>query len=306
MGPLNQLFADPIVQSVVAPLLVAAILTGLLGFGFGRTLGPRIAAAAIPVGFLVSYWATVGWPSFPPVASNQKIAYIVLLGVIFGTMVDLFRENARQVQIGMVVWPAVIVCWLGVKILFPKSDGGLGWIIIDRPAPVDMAVGVALWVAGTAVLLGLRESRGGSEHKGAMLLIAAVGVSFIGLIGSSASFAQLSGGLAAATGGFLLWNWPKNRFLFGWTAMFGGAGALLSIVSAMVLFTNASKLALLLILPVFFADRLAARLPLAGNPALAPFMLAAVCLVPVALAVLVAYLSSGGGSGYAFNMEVSH
>ena len=137
-----------------------------------------------------------------------------------------------------------------------------------------------------------------------MLLIAAVGVSLIALIGSSASLAQLSGGLAAATGGFMLWNWPKARFSFGWSGVYGGVGVLFSFIVAMILFTNASKLALLLILPVFFAYRVTARLPLASRPALAPFVLAAVCLVPVGIAVLIASLSGGGGRGYAFRMAV--
>ncbi len=290
---MSQWLADPIFQSVVAPLLVAAVLTGGLGFGLGKTIGPRIAAAAIPIGFLVSYWATVGWPAFPPVASNQKIVYLILFGAVIGVMFDLVQRADLMRWLGPVVWSGAIAGWMG-------------WRMITTPSIPGLATISALWLAGAIVLYASRVTRGSGSVPAVMLLIAAIGVSLIALIGSSASFAQLSGGLAAATGGFMLWNWPKSRFSFEWAGALGGMGALLSLVAALVLFTDASKLALILILPMFFGDRLTARLPRATHPVFAPFVLAAVCLVPVALAVLVAYLSGGGGSGYAFNMQVSH
>lgn len=271
---------------------MAAILSGLLGFGLGPKYGPRVAAAAIPVGFLVSCWATIGWPAFPPVSSNQKIVYVALIGTIAGVIFVFLGRNQLLNRIGPALWSGMVICWLG-------------WRTLTAPSLTGLALLGGLWLAGMTIIIGLRSQRSEGIAPGVMLLIAACGVSLIALIGSSASFAQLSGGLAAATGGFLLWNWPKDRFPFGWVGQLGGAGALLSLVTAMALFTSASKLAILLILPVFFADRLAARLPLSSHPVLAPFALAMVCLVPVAIAVLVAYQSSGGESGYAFNMEVS-
>ena len=293
---MSQWLADPLIQSVILPLLISAILSGLLGFGSGKTIGPRIAAAAIPMGFIVCYWAIVGWPAFPPVSSTQKIVYLILFGAVIGVIFDLTQraDNADKMRwIGPVVWSGAIVGWMG-------------WRMIATPSIPGLATISSLWLAGAFVIHAARATRGGGSVPAVMLLIAAIGVSLIALMGSSASFAQLSGGLAAATGGFMLWNWPKSRFSFEWAGAFGGMGALLSLVAALVLFTDASKLALILILPVFFAERLAVRLPLASRPVLAPFVLAAVCLVPVAVAVLVAYQSSGGGSGYAFNMEVSY
>ncbi len=276
--------ADPIVQSAVAPLLVAAVLTGLIGLGLGRAVGPKIAAAAIPIAFLASCWATIGLPAFPPVSSSQKIVCIVGLGAVAGVILDLIRGNDKIRWIAPLAGAGVIAAWLG-------------WRYFTAPDAAALVTLAALWLAGAAILMGSQEARSYGAAPAVTLLIAAIGVSLIALAGSSASFAQLSGGLAAATGGFLLWNWPKSRFSFGWAGLFGGTGALLSLAAALVLFTSASKLALILILPAFFADRLAAHLPLADRPVFAPFVLAAVCLVPVTLAVLVAYLS-GGGSGY--------
>jgi hypothetical protein len=289
--------ADPPIQSIVIPLSIAGVLSGMLGFGFRKYYGPELASAAIPAGFLASCWATVGWPAFPPVSSNQKIVYVALFGTLIGIMIGALRFDRRLRWFGVAIWPAVIAGWLGLRGLSPETSGGFGWTIFS-PAPTDIITLAVLWFAGVAVLAGLRHMQEGSSAPCIALLIAAVGTSMIALLGSSASLAQLSGGLAAATGGFLLWNWPKNRFQFGWAGLFGGAGALFALISAMVLFTNASKLALILISPVFFADRLAVRLPFASRPALAPFVQAAVCLVPVAIAVLVAYFSSGGGSAY--------
>lgn len=309
MSTLSQWMADPIIQSAVAPFLVAAILTGLLGFGLGKPIGHRVAAAAIPAGFLASYWATIGWPSFPPVSSTQKIFFIAILGTIVGAILNAIRANDGTERFAMVqgVWIASIVGWLGWKVPFLDASGTftLAWLGYSAQWISGVFTLLALIGTGAVGTLFLWLDRRNGACWAVMLMMAAIGVSFIALLGSSASYAQLSGGLAAATGGFLLWNWPKDRFSLGWAAFLGGSGALIALVSSLALFTTASKLALALILPVFFCSRLAARLPLAANPVIAPFILAAVCLVPVGIAVLVAYLSSGGGSGYAAGAGIS-
>lgn len=289
---MDQWLVDPIIQSVIAPVVVAFLATGILAFVLGRTVGARIAAAAVPVGFLVSYWITVGWPPFPPVSSSQKIIYVVVFGAGVGALFDLVGRRDAIARIGTVVWPVLIVGWLG-------------WRELTSPSLLGVATMVALCLGGIAIFAGLHTSRGGQSAPTITLLVGALGASLVALIGSSASISQLSIGLAAASGGFLLWNWPKSRFSFGTAALFGGAGALVALVSALTLFASASKLALILLIPVFFADRLAVRLPMASKPAVGALVLGVVCLVPAAIAVLAAYLSSEGGSGYAYLMDVS-
>ena len=189
------------------------------------------------------------------------------------------------------VWPVLVVGWLGLREI--ASPSGLGVVTL-----------IALCLGGIAIFAGLRASRDGETAPTIALLVGGLGAGLVALIGSSASISQLSIGLAAACGGFLLWNWPKSRFAFGSAALFGGGGALVALVSAMTLFASASKLALILLIPVFFADRLAVRLPLATRPAIGPVVVGIICMVPAAIAVLAAYLTSGGGSGYASVTDV--
>ena len=289
---MDQLLVDPIIQSVIAPVVVAFVVAGVLGFGLGRTLGARVAAVAIPAGFLVSYWVTVGWPPFPPVSSSQKIIYVAVFGAAAGMLLDVAGQGGRVARAAGIIAPILIAGWLG-------------WRGLGAPTLLGLVTLAVLCVGGIAIMTGLRTARGAETAPAVMLLVGGLGGGFVALIGSSASISQFSIGLAAASGGFLLWNWPKSRFSFGSGAVLGGAGALIALMSALTLFTSASKVALALLVPVFFADRVAARLPMAERPAIGPMVLGAICLVPAAIAVLVAYLSSEGRGGYSFLLDVS-
>ena len=103
-----------------------------------------------------------------------------------------------------------------------------------------------------------------------MVLVTGIGMSVIALIGAAASLSQLAAAVAAATGGFLLWNWPKQRYPFSMVALFGAASALFSIAATIVLFTRASTLALAILLGIFVAGLLRARLPFVDRPVWGP------------------------------------
>ncbi|MEE8393766.1 MAG: hypothetical protein V3R66_05425, partial [Rhodospirillales bacterium] len=134
-----------------------------------------------------------------------------------------------------------------------------------------------------------------------MLLTASLGTGAVALIGFSASISQTAFALAAAAGGFMLWNWPGVRFVFGSAALFCGAGMLTALVGQMAFFTLAPVETLSFLLLIFYSDIIAKRIPLGGggvSDALRPVVLGLICMVPVVVSVALAYLSSVGEDGY--------
>jgi hypothetical protein len=101
--------------------------------------------------------------------------------------------------------------------------------------------------------------------------------------------------LAAATGGFLLWNWPRPRDEFALVGVLGAGGAWLMLVALTMLLTDVQPLALAALGLIFFADEVSRRLPpVEGDlgKLLRPVYLVLVALLPIALALLI---STWGG-----------
>lgn len=282
----GSLFANPLVQSAVLPLLVAVVATALLRLVGGAGRGPLLAGAAIALGFLAAYLTIAGVPLWPPRASDQKLAYVVVAGVFLGLLLDIMRPPELWQRAGIVLAAAVAVLWLAEPRL--------------RSPETAMLVRVALlWLGVSVALLRLSGMRARGSDAGATLLVVAAGLAPIAFFGASISVAQYAGALAAATGGFLLWSWPLSHYRFGQAGVLGAGGVLAAVVVIMALYTRASTMALALLLAAFFADLAARRVPLPGGTLkrlLGPISLALLGAVPVGLAVLVAYVA-GGGSG---------
>ena len=107
--------------------------------------------------------------------------------------------------------------------------------------------------------------------------------------------------VAAATGGFALWNWPKPRGSFGPAGVLGAGAILLALGSQFALYSDIPKLALALLLPVLLADRLADRIVAPDGRLgwlLAPAVLAVIAMIPVAAAVAIVLLQSDGDYPY--------
>jgi len=85
----SSLIQNPVFQTVVAPFTVALILAAVLRLVGGSGCGAAIMGIAIAVGFLVGYGLFEGVPSFPPLASKQKVFYLAALGGLVGLALDL-------------------------------------------------------------------------------------------------------------------------------------------------------------------------------------------------------------------------
>ncbi|MBI3706204.1 MAG: hypothetical protein HY246_00705 [Proteobacteria bacterium] len=277
------LIDDPLFRGAGLPLLAALVATGALRLLFGRGRGPAVASGSIALGFLVAYALILGLPNFPPNSSVHKIPYLVCAGLVLGLLLDLARNPAILEAILVALAPAGALAWFA-------------WARMEDPTLEAMGQLLALWLADVLILARLHRCRDRRQAPAVMLLLACLGAGAVAFIGASLSLAQLAFGLAAATGGFLLWNWPVHRYPLGAAGRYAGAGALLVLVDVMVLFSEIPKLALSLLILVFFCDRVAARLAAgqsAFGRAMAPVVLGVVAMIPVVAAGVTAYLIAG-------------
>jgi hypothetical protein len=268
---------DALIATVAVPLLAALVLTGCLRFAFGARLGPLLAGGAIALAFSAGYLARLGVPDFPPDAAMQKLVFIAALGFVIGFFVDIFQGVERDRLPMILVWPVLVVAWIGWREVL-NYTGQVG---------VTMAVS---WAFGAFIMIRLTGQPEESKSAPAfMLLFATIGVGILAVIAHSPMIAQLAAALATGTIGFLLWNWPVVRYPLGAMGALGGGGVLLGLAVNLGLFAESvSRPALAVLILVFVAPPLAARLPLGRHPVLGPMVLAIVAAIPVLIAVVIA------------------
>lgn len=102
---------NPLIQSIAIPLGLTLVVAGLLRLTFGKERGRILACVAVAVGFLASYFATLGTPPLPPRSSIQKFPYLVLAGALLGLVLDLTKAGRATMVIGA-LFPAVGLVWL--------------------------------------------------------------------------------------------------------------------------------------------------------------------------------------------------
>lgn len=287
------MFSDPLVQSAALPFFSALLLFWILRFVLARAGRPDmpLATAAVVVGFLLAYWAILGLPPLPPKASSQKLAYVSLIGLVFGLFVDLFHRRllSSLVPLFCLIWPGVVAFWLA----WPRVEG------VDLFAILGA---FGLWLGGALALFRLGRVRAEQERTltpGIMLLAVSLGAGALALYFASASLSQLAFAMAAALGGVLLWNWfavilrPDGIAPFGRGALFGSASALLAIADNLALYTETSYWAVALLLPIVYVNLVLADRPRGDGPiarTLRPVFLFIMSLIPVALLGTIVYL----------------
>lgn len=278
---MEEIILQTLIRGVGLPLAAAIAITGILRFALGADVGRAVAGGAIAIAFLASFAAVQSWPDFPPRSSGQKLPYIVLFGVVTGLALDALRAETFRAA-AVVVWPAVIVGWIGWRQLT-----GLG--------AADLATLAVVFAAGVIILHRLHAHREGPPFAAVTILAASVGTAAIAFMGGAASIALVLGILAAATGGFLLWNWPKPRMPFGAAALMGAGGAYVTIFTTGILFTETSRIALALMALVFLVPLTMRNFRMVNRPAIGPLVIGAVSIVPVAIGIAIAF-EPGGGS----------
>ncbi len=281
---------DDLLRYLIHSNLTGAILAPLfIGWAVSRFAGS--AGIAIGMGFPVGYALTAGLPPLPTLASDQKVAYLVLAGAALGLLLALTRAGRGWRRAALALWPGAGLAWIA-------------WRPLAVATPSLLLTLAALWLAATAVLWRL-EARAGQDadwdrvgHVPTMLAAAAVGVAAVALFAGSASLVLVCLALATAVWGANMANWGRTRAAFGIAALLAGGGGVFFLAAVAVLYAGASAAALAILLPCFWADRLA---PSAGGVWPRRVATLAVAAIPVLIAVAAAYavlsIPSTGPSG---------
>ena len=173
----------------------------------------------------------------------------------------------------------------------------------------------APWTAGIAVLVVVVVTTASgwryhaqaqrSSELGASIMVLCLAMAACAFMSNAASSAQLAGSLAAATGGFLLWSWPKARFPLNSAALAAALSLIAGLAVQLALFVP--KLEALALLPLVVIPFLIPRgaHPVKGSgltkQGLRPVMVGLICALPAATAVLIVFLTmpeATSSSGY--------
>ena len=275
---------NPVFQAAVAPFLASLVLVGAITLLAGaRRSSFGICGAAIAIA--IAYWLALSLPPFPPRAANHKLGYLIALS----TLLSFLLANRS--------WPARFAPALAYLVVI----AGLGWIAQSKIAQgqfleVALVIGVAL-----AAIVGLSLRRDEPVDNGVAVLVAAVAVAGIAFLAPSASLAQLSGAIAAATGGFLLWTWPRRRLDLSEAGLMAVAVPLVLVAGQASLYSRANDAALLVAAAIAFAP--AIRAIIARSPALAadtlrPIATGVTAAIIAAAALAIAFINQTGQSAY--------
>ena len=232
---------------------------------------------------MLTYAVTAGLPGIPTAGAAHKVFYLSVAGLVLGAVIDAEELGAWTRRVAVIVLPLLGLVWM----VGPLAN--LPAVLPDR-----MLV-LGLFGAAVVVLLRLTRSEGSAVTAPVHLAVAAAGVAAVAWYAGTYFAVQVGTALAAATLGFLVWNWPVYRYPPGAALLLGIGMPALALAAQLLLYDGAPWGALAVLLLVFFSDWIAGVIRLGGGRvarAVRPLLTAVVGALVVAASGLVAYLQS--------------
>ena len=264
---------------------MALATAGILRLVAGPERGARIAGLSILFGFAAA-WNWLLLAPWVPVDSLSRVIHIAIGGFAIGFILDLIQPR-RPWVVAIAVIYAIGSGWSTISggLLGPAPDEAGGWLRF---------VFYLLFWAGLISRLDTVRAEG--PYGLVICFMLACGLGLIGQMSGEGAMAATAYCLAAALAGYLALSWIL-ALAVGNAVILGGSGAVLAMAMALADPTSqASAIALSLLVLVPFADGTARRIPLgpaALRPAIYPLALIGVALLPVALAAITAFLFVG-------------
>lgn len=282
---MTEFLKEPWIGLIAAPILGVAILAGLIklsarggtGFDPKRTL----PGAAVGVVFAWISALVLGSPEFPPIAGSESIVTLTAALLLVGLLIDYFLPIQN---LNFRLWETIIVIVTGIAFIAWLRAGLDLWTVI-----LLLSWGL---VAFRLLKVGAQNSIG-TASASAMMIMAALGMAGVSYIAGLPADRDIAIGLAAALFGFFTWNWPRSKFVFGFSLLLAGGGAIIILAVRLLEQSTAFIPALILIGFVFFADSAIQRISLLSNirrPEAIPLLIALISVLPLLLAVLVAFI----------------
>lgn len=286
MGPLA---GQLLLQCLLAPFVLAGLIMAsarwLGSHGFGQEWTASFAPAlAVAAGVIATYLLIFGWPPSPAVGARTKIVLSVIIGLAFGLVVEGCCRRTRLgrwARFGLIAGAIGIPVWIGL----PALQQG-------RPESALLILPIA--VALVAPSLSVRGASSGGTPGLLMLLTLAVGLAAIAVFAKALSFAVLGLALGSALCAILI----IGREALAPPVVVMSAAMLLALTTALLLYSDASLTALLVLGTVLGAGRLAG-ISNHNAEAKAPVpRIVIFCVLPAAAAILSARIDAGPISIY--------
>jgi hypothetical protein len=265
---MQELLQNPVLQSSVAPFLVALAVAALL-------FPLRLAGLAAGAGFFGTVWM-MGTFGFTPLTATRKIVVLAAAAPALGVLADFAFKATRATA------PV-----LGV--LFGAASIWVFWSVLSQKAGPEAALtaaGVALMMLATIAFTVSLHDR--PVRAGAAGLFLGLGAGVGAVLGASALLGQYGMALGAACGAFLLLVMILGKNVVAGATFTLTAAVVASLVAAgALLLASVPWMSLLLVALV----PLAVRLPLPeSSPAWIQAIVASLyALVPAAGACVLAW-----------------
>lgn len=264
---------------------MALLLVGAIFKAASQPRGMYLAVCGTGAAVLAAYWLAFSLPPFPPRAAGQKLGYLIAAASVLSV---LFASR-----------PGLTGTWRPV--LFAGVLGGLAWIAESKIRQGQYGVVLLVAIGATIALVGLLWARDRPVEAGAATLVGAFTIAGIAILAPSASMAQMALAVAAATGGYLLWTWPKPRLEFAEAGTMAIGAPLIWLGGQATLYSKASDPALAVAVAIAFAPVI--RQTVFGRSglqtdAVRPLVTGFIAAVIAAIALLIAYAGQLGQGTY--------
>ncbi|MGI9503139.1 MAG: hypothetical protein ACR2RE_08815 [Geminicoccaceae bacterium] len=270
------------VQFLLESALVPILAAGALGLA-ARTIVPDraragVLALAVLLAVGTTYVLAFSWPSTLVLNARTKIMFSAFIGIAIGMAIE---HRLPWSTIALAALAIAVPLWIGLPAL---QQGRLESILL---IPIIAAALFAPRLMG--------DCRSWGEPPKVLTMMAlALGLAGIAAFARSLSFAELSLALASALLAIILIG-PRPLSA---TAAIATAPILLALTAALLLYSNASLPALLVLSTVIGAEPLARRSSGREPEPVPTRRVLLYCLLPTAAAILIARIDGGSISIY--------
>ncbi len=264
-------------EGLLTPFLAAAFFLGAARLVDQQHSSSLVPAFAIALSVVIAGLLAFGWPVGWTLTARTKILISAIIGVALGALYERRIYGSRLITaLGLIG----IAIWIGEPTL--------------RQERWDSALLLLPLVAGLLFLTPPRGShREIGESRLLITLVLAFGLATIAALAKALSYSLLSLALASA----LLAILTVGRSRFPPSATLSADATMLALTTALLLYTEVSPLALLVLCTSLAAERLAHLTWRHGGPPPRHLVLA-YCIAPTLLAILIARIDAGAISIY--------
>ncbi len=274
-------------MNTAVTLLLPPALTIVLAFAlhvFAKERAQRVGLLPVALSIL-GCWAFIVRPGWVPVDDVRRVVHIAVGAALLGLALDAVKPHR--------IITAILVAGFLVGSAFASVTG-----VVVPEGPISLADGLmtgALAATAFLVLARFDAMRERSLSLTVLLTVVTLGLTALAVIAGDETLRGLALVLATALAGYLLFVALTGAPAGDGLVLISGA-PMLAIVWALAQKYPDMRLALICLPLVLFAEATALRVPLPAariSALLYPLILAGLVSLPLALAALIAFVTSG-------------